>query len=317
MIRPNIFALLIVTGLLAFQNVGNAGIVFTAQGNASLSDRVGLTTGGVVWDDGVTTNAAPRGVTVDSSGTVYWTDASTSPTTNSIYRQGADSSSRVQIATSSSFLGSLRYNPVNNSLLALETVGNVIGEYSLADPNNVVRTGAFHTGGVGANTYFGTDSNFLYFSDSTNILRKSLDGSGVAETVVANTGNQVRGITIVGSRIFWATDGTNNDLFRSRSILDSSEPVTVSSTGLVATARDLTTDGQLLFFVEGNGADRGVYQMNTDFTGRLRLNDLSAYVPFSIAVLPTAIPEPGSVLAMSLLSFGVMMRRLKKRRPGE
>jgi hypothetical protein len=297
-------------------NTADADVVFAVNSTtAANADRiVRISPDGsnprILWSS---TNVpdTPRGVGYDAAtDRVYWSDA----VSRNISSVSASDGSGLQTFN--------RNNGSTNSLAVDGSAGKLY-VYEAGNPTtneaitqmNVNGSGAtafFPNAALSANSWLTLDSAYLYFSDNTDIVRRSLDGL-TTQTVVAGAGNGVRGLAVLNDDIFWLNNTT--DSISKRSISNNTAMITTSSLGAGSTPQGLAVDGQFLFYAEqGNIASRGINRLNTDFTGSTTVFALSSS---EIANGITAVPEPSSafVLASLALAAGRYGRRRLKNRP--
>jgi hypothetical protein len=166
---------------------------------------------------------------------------------------------------------------------------------------------------INANTWLTIDSGFVYYSNSSNAIRRQpLDNSSAAADVVPGLTNGVRGIAVWQDTVFWLDDTANT--LNSRSISMPSNPistVTIEATsGAGATPQGLATDGTYLFYADSLGSALGIYRYNMDLTGRTPLATFATgNLPNGITIIPAAVPEPSSLALLSILGLVVSRRR--------
>jgi len=292
-----------------------ADIVFAVNStNIATPDRiVRINSDGSVsttlWST-TTTAASPRGLAYDNlSNRVYWSDSvsrnisSVSASDGSGFQtfnrnNGSTNSIAIDSASSKLYVNEFGATviPPSPSTRAI-TQMNVDG--SAATPF-VLSTA------LSGNSWLTIASGFLYFSDNTDIIRQSLDGL-TTETVVAATGNGVRGLAVLNDDIYWLNN-TSDDVSR-RLISDNLAPVTTLSLGSGSTPQGLATDGQFLFYAEqGNVPSRGINRFNADLTG---LTNIVPLLTTEIANGVAAVPEPSSMallVGVLALAGGVRFR---------
>ncbi len=263
--QPRILTLLLSVGVLVDFATSKAIadlLVFTVNGTGtavgSPNDKViqanidgtGVTT---LWEN--SGNALnPRGIAYDAnSSRVFFSEGTTDRSIRAVPIGGGATTIAIPGGSFSGATNSLAIDSANSDLFVTQffTTGPVRTISKMELDGSGSSTFYDQSGQTGANVLSGNswitiDSGFLYFSNNTDILRRPLDGSSLATSIVTGSGNGVRGLAVVGDTIYWLNDTANT--LSSQLIVGG--PITTGTLGTTSTPHGLASDGNFLYYSE-------------------------------------------------------------------